>query len=84
MSTSTFEERIVALQAEVVRLKAEAAAKGERYGVIGRTNPKIIEEMFGVFANDPEAEAVQRFIEEEREREREEARRAPADNETAQ
>ena len=80
VTTTTVEERIAAIQADVARLKAQAEAKGERYGVIGRTNPKVIAEMFGVFANDPDAEAVFKSIEDAREREREEARRAPAES----
>lgn len=83
MDTNSFEQKVAALQAEVVRLKAEAAAKGERYGVTGRTNPQRLEEMFGIFANNPRAQSVLQSIEDEREREREEARREPAENDVA-
>lgn len=77
MIESTWEEYLAEVQAKVVRLKAEAQVRGERYSVIGRTNPQRIDELFGVFANDPEAQAVEKVIEAEREKEREEARCAP-------
>ena len=82
MTESTFEEYLAGVQAEVVRRKDEAQAKGERYGVTGHTNPQKLEEMFGMFANNPHAEAVLQSMEDEREKEREEARRAPEESET--
>ena len=54
---------------------AQDVAPGERYGVVGRTNPELLESMFGCFANDPAFERVVQFIENERAREREEAER---------
>ena len=48
---------------------------GERYGVVGRTNPELLESMFGCFADDPAFERVVKFMEDERAREREEAER---------
>lgn len=80
MATATIEERLAALEADMARLKAQAPA--ERYGVIGRTNPQAIEAMFGQSAGDALAEAVWQEILAEREREREEARNAPDDEES--
>ncbi len=48
----------------------------ERYGVTGRTNPQLVDSLFGLFANVPAFDRVMRQIEEDRAREREEAERA--------
>lgn len=77
MGNGTTEERLAALEAEVVHIKAQLRGEpySERPGVIGRTNPEQIEKLFGHAANSPLAEQVWQDIEAEREREREEARR---------
>lgn len=67
----TTEERLASLEADVARLKAQLPS--QRYGVTGRTNPQVMEEMFGVFKNNPQAESVLNAIEQEREKERREA-----------
>lgn len=67
------EERLAALEAEVAQIKAQL--RGERYGVIGRTNPQQIEEILAHSTPDELDDAVWRSIEAEREQEREEVRR---------
>ena len=57
--------------------KVAALERGStRPGVTGRTNPQLLEELFGVFANSPHAQQVLSDIERGRERERTEVRRA--------
>ena len=46
-----------------------------RLNVIGTTDPRLIEEMIGIFAESPNFDEVMRSIEAERERERHEAER---------
>ena len=45
-------------------------------GVTGRTNPQLLEELFGVFQNSPHAQQVLDGVEQERDQERQQARRA--------
>jgi hypothetical protein len=70
-TVETLEERIAALEAEMRSVKAQI--NGTRYGVTGKTNPQLIAEMFGVFADEPMFDRMVRRMEEERERERREA-----------
>lgn len=77
MATATLEERVTELEREMAQVKARN--NGARYGVTGKTNPQLIEKMFGIFANDPEAEEVARNVAEERERDREQARQESGD-----
>jgi hypothetical protein len=74
MATGTIEERLAAVEAELARLTMRL--EGQPEGIIGRTNLKLIEEMFGVFSDSPLFDSVMRTIEENRERERQEAERA--------
>jgi hypothetical protein len=74
MTKVTLEERVTALEKEMEKVKALRSRV--RYGVTGRTNPQLIETLFGVFANDPEAEEVAHAIAAERERERAQSRQA--------
>ena len=67
------EERFAALEAEVARLRRELEA--QRPPVSGRTSPDFLDTMIGIHADSPAFEEVTRRIQEEREREREEARR---------
>lgn len=60
-----------------LEVKVAALERGStRPGVTGRTNPQLLDELFGVFADNPHALQVLRDIEQDRERERTEARRA--------
>jgi hypothetical protein len=70
---ATTEERIRTLEAEVERLKARMDEP--RAGVVGKTRPDFLENFTGIFATDPDFEAMDRVIQEER---REERRRAAA------
>ena len=72
------EERLAAVEAEIAQIKSEL--RSSRPGVIGRTNPKLIAELWGHSANDPQAELVWRAIEAEREAEREAAQRGGAEH----
>lgn len=74
MSTETiFEERFVALEAEVARLRMKL--EGPRPPISEHTSPDFLDTMIGIHADSPAFEEVTRRIQEEREREREEARR---------
>jgi hypothetical protein len=76
METQLLEKRLAHLEADVATLKAHIPIPTiERVGVIGRTQPDKIEAIFGIYANDPEAEQVLKEIEETREKERRVARK---------
>ena len=45
-----------------------------RSGVTGRTNPQLLEEMFGIFRDSPHAVEVLNAVEDEREQERQKSR----------
>jgi hypothetical protein len=81
MTTEAMEERILALEAEVARIKAQL--RGERYGVIGRTNPQMIAAILSKEPPSEYADTVWRRIEAEREQERAEARRLAEMDEAA-
>jgi hypothetical protein len=66
------EERFAALEAEVARLRMKL--EGQRPPVLERTSPDFLDTMIGIHADSPAFEEVTRRIQEEREREREEAR----------
>jgi hypothetical protein len=77
MAKLLLEERLAHLEADVALLKTEMQGmqgtqdKNEgRFGVIGRTKTDALESIFGVFANNPEADKVFLAIETEREQER--------------
>ena len=72
MAAATIEERLSALEQEVAQLKDQLY--GERPGVTGRTRPDFLDKYTGTFANSPMFEEMVRSVEEERERERREAR----------
>lgn len=72
MAEATIEERVRALEQEVAQLKDQFT--GERPGVTGRTRPDFLEKYVGIFADSPMFEEMVRSVEEERERERREAR----------
>lgn len=72
MATETVEERLAALEWEVAQLKTQVG--GARPDSTGRTSPDFLEKYTGIFANDPLFEEMVRFTEEERERDRREAR----------
>jgi 7,8-dihydro-6-hydroxymethylpterin-pyrophosphokinase len=70
---TVMEERFAALEAEVARLRNRVE---EQYSdVPRRTSPDFLNSMIGIHANSSAFEEVTRQIEQEREREREEARR---------
>ena len=71
MAIGNLEERVAALEK---KLAALSEVSERRLGVTGRTNPEVLEEMFGVFADSPHAGAVLDTIAAERERERREYR----------
>ena len=74
MATETvLEERFAALEADVARLRMKLEAQPSR--VSERTSPDFLDTMIGIHADSPAFEEVTRRIQEEREREREEARR---------
>lgn len=70
---ATIEERLAEVEAQVAQLMRQTAPAVRRPGVTGKTNPQVIEELFGVFANDPHFDRVVQTIEENRARERREA-----------
>ena len=76
---TVLEERFEALEAEVARLRLELEAL--RPEVSERTSPDFLDTMIGIHADSPAFEEVTRRIQEEREREREEARRLLATEE---
>lgn len=79
---ATTEERLAALETQVAEMRLKLDAP-QRPGVIGRTRPDFLERFFGMYANNPEAQEVLRAINEEREHEREEARRMAAGDKAA-
>jgi len=75
MATETIEslaERISRLEQRLAELTT--AAPTDRPGVIGRTRFDFLERNVGIFANNPAFDEMTRKLEEERERERAEAR----------
>lgn len=74
------EERFEALEAEVARLRMKL--EEQRPQISERTSPDFLDTMIGIHADSPAFEEVTRQIQEEREREREEARRLAAIEET--
>ena len=68
------EERFAALEAEVARLRMKLEEPLLRH-VSERTNPDFLDTMIGIHENSPAFEEVTNWIQIEREREREEARR---------
>ncbi len=73
-------ERFAALEAEVARLRMKLEAQPP--GVSERTSPDFLDTMIGIHADNPAFEEVTRQIQAEREREREEARRLLAAEES--
>ena len=63
--------RIRRLKAEVEWLKTRVDAP--RTGVVGKTRPDFLESFTGIFAEDPDFEAMDRTIQEERNEERRQA-----------
>lgn len=76
---TVMEERFAALEAEVAWLRTRV--EGQQSDVQERTSPDFLRSMVGIHADSPAFEEVTRKIEEEREREREEARRLLAEDE---
>ena len=70
---TVLEERFAALEAEVARLRL--ILEEQRPPVSERTRPDFLDTMIGIHANSPAFEEVTCRIQEEREREREEALR---------
>ena len=78
MATETIlEERFAALEAEVERLRLKLEGQDSR--ISERTKPDFLDTMIGIHADSPAFEEVTRQIQEEREREREEARSVTAE-----
>jgi hypothetical protein len=73
MGNATVEERLADLEARVAAMERGGSS---RPGVTGRTNPEVLEELFGIFRDDPYAQQVLDEVEREREQERQQARRA--------
>ena len=71
MVEDTLNDRLVVLEQEVARLRAKI--DGERYGVIGRTSPDLLEMDFDRSLDDAMFDEVIQSILESRERERDEA-----------
>lgn len=76
---TVIEARFAALEAEVARLRMKLE---EQRPASERTNPDFLDTMIGIHADSLAFEEVTRRIEEEREREREEARRLLAAEES--
>ena len=72
MAEITLEERMRALEREIAQIREKY--KDQPPAVVGRTSPDFLEKYTGIFANDPVFDEMIRYIEEERERERREAR----------
>lgn len=73
---TTLEERVAALEAEVAAIKQNRSLRDLPH-VIGRTAPDFLDRFYGMYENDEMAERVLKRIEGARDREREEARNAP-------
>lgn len=74
MATETIlEERFGTLEAEVARLRMKLGEQKPRLS--GRTSPDFLDTMIGIHADSPAFEEVTVCIQDERERERQEARR---------
>lgn len=71
MSDATIEERLSVLEQEVARLRTQVS--GGRPPAANRTSPDFLEKYTGMFANDPLFEEMVRHVEEERERDRQQA-----------
>jgi hypothetical protein len=67
----TTEERIRHLEADVEWLKAQVSP--QRPGVVGKTHPSFLETCVGIFADDPFFEEMDQKIQQEREKERQQA-----------
>ncbi len=74
--TAITQERFAALEAEVAQLRRKMEEHSPTIGA--RTSPDFLDTMLGIHADSPAFEEVTRQIEQEREREREEARRLSA------
>ena len=68
----TTEERIRHLEADVEWLKAQVSP--QRPGVVGKTHPDFLETFVGIFAADPYFEEMDQKIQQEREKERQQAK----------
>jgi hypothetical protein len=64
MTETITEERVVALEKEVARLRAKVD------GFPTKTNPYFLETMTGIYADNPEFEEMTKKIEADREKER--------------
>lgn len=78
---TALEERFAALEAEVARLRMKL--EGQPPCVSERTSPDFLDTMIGIHADSSAFEEVTRRIQEEREREREEARNLAAEEASA-
>ncbi len=72
MAAELIKERREALEREIAQIREKY--KDQPPAVVGRTSPDFLEKYTGMFANDPVFDEMIRSIEEERERERREAR----------
>lgn len=81
MAATTMEERVAALENEIVRLRTKV--EGMPFPVMGRTRPDFLDTMVGIHANSPLFEEVVRSVAAEREQEREEVRRLTAEDEAS-
>jgi hypothetical protein len=82
MAAIRTEERLTALENEVARLRT--MVEGDCLGTRGKTRPDFLDTMTGIHADSPQFEELVRSLEDEREREREEARRIALENEAAE
>jgi hypothetical protein len=81
MVAPTLEERLIALENEVARLRTRV--EGEGLKTIGKTRPDFLDTMVGIHANSPMFEEMIRLLADDRERERGQAHRLAAQDETA-
>ncbi len=68
MTAPTLEERLIALENKVARLRTRV--EGEGLKTIGKTHPDFLDTMVGIHANSPLFEDMARSLAEDRERER--------------